>query len=378
MDPIVPVTIWKKCWFNESMMRYFLLKLNFLLVTFLAMLTGCQPTDKPNVQETRLELGQRLFFDTRLSFNKTKSCASCHDPEFAFSDGYRRSSTATGDITRRNAPTLLNAYSLQFLNWTEPGTVSLEQQHRRPLFAKDPVELGASGHEDKILKRIRDDQKYSDLFAVSFPAQKAPVQFENVISLIADYVKSLQSVSSPYDQYLNGDSTALNESEKAGMKLFFSNKTQCAACHTPPLFTLAGSSKSTESVYRNVGLYNVGNTGRYPSRDYGMAMTTGNTLDDGKFRIPTLRNVAITAPYMHDGSVRSLRDVLAIYEAGGRVINEGPDAGDGTKHPYKDPLLKGFDLTEPERRSLIDFLHALSDTTWRDDPKFRNPFRTTR
>jgi cytochrome c peroxidase len=229
-----------------------------------------------------------------------------------------------------------------------------------------------------LLKRISTDQTYTKLFEASFPEQKETVQFDNVITMIANYVKSLQSSSSAYDEYLNGDTTALNESERAGMKLFFSNKTQCAACHTPPLFTLAGSSKSTDSVYRNIGLYNSGNTGHYPPRDYGLAMTTGRPQDDGRFKIPTLRNVALTAPYMHDGSVRTLRDVLAIYEAGGRLIREGPDAGDGTKHPYKDRLLKGFYLSEQERRSLIDFLHALSDTTWRNDPKFRNPFRTTR
>jgi cytochrome c peroxidase len=357
------------------MMLYFLHRFKILIALLPAIMTCCQHSSKPDVQEARLELGQRLFFDTRLSFNNTKSCASCHDPEFAFSDGYRLSSTATGDITRRNSPTLLNASKLHFLDWATPGTASLAQQHRRPLFAKDPVELGASGHEGKILKRIMDDQQYTDLFKVSFPEQPAPVQFDTLIILIAEYVKSLQSASSPFDHYINGDTSALNESEREGMKLFFSNKTQCAACHTPPLFTLAGASKSIDSVYRNIGLYNSGNTSRYPSRDYGLGMITGKSQDDGKFKIPTLRNVAITAPYMHDGSVRTLRDVLAIYEAGGRLIKVGPDAGDGKKHPNKDPLLKGFYLTELERQSLIDFLHALSDTSWRAEPQFRNPFR---
>ena len=347
----------------------------WLLLFSLWGLAGCHRHDPPNLSLAREELGHQLFFDTRLSFNNTKSCASCHNPAFAFSDGYRRSITAGGEMTRRNAPSLLNVSYHHFLNWADSTVVSLEQQHRQPLFADAPPELGLGGNEEKIISRFKNNRRYSELFRVAFPEQEDPFLAKNIIEAIAAYVRLLHSFASPYDRYIAGDSLALTGGEKAGMNLFLSARTGCASCHPPPMFTLADRSSNPDSVFRNNGLYNIGDTGKYPVADPGLALVSGKQTDDGRFKIPSLRNVALTAPYMHDGSVGSMEEVLAIYEAGGRLINTGPDAGDGRKHPNKDRLLKGFTLTAEERLLLIDFLHALTDTTWRTDPRFRNPNR---
>lgn len=339
------------------------------------MLSACQKHDDSSQESLRSELGQRLFFDTRISYNNTKSCASCHDPALAFSDGYRRSITASGEMTLRNAPSLINVSYHTVLNWADPSVRSLEEQHRRPLFGQTPVELGMLGNEDKILRHLRENPTYVRLFSASFPDQPDAFRSDNILTAIAEYVKSLQSFSSPYDRYVRGDSSALSERQKAGMALFFSERTRCVSCHPPPMFTLADQSLGVDFLYRNIGLYNVGNTGEYPKEDRGLAMVTGAPRHDGRFKIPSLRNVTLTAPYMHDGSVYNLSDVLLIYEAGGREILTGPATGDGRMHPAKDPLVGGFALAGEERLVLVDFLHALTDTTWRSNPRFRNPFR---
>lgn len=374
MGPHAPLSFGRlsyRCFDRLSYLMFSLLR-----VTGILALSSCG-NPIADQEEMREELGHRLFFDTRLSFNNTKSCASCHDPALAFTDGYRRSITASGDMTLRNAPSLINISGYKYYDWADPGIVTLEQQHLRPLFGQDPIELGAKENEEKILLRLNNDGAYKKLFRAAFPEKTEPVTLENSIFAIAAYIRSLQSLSSPYDFYIAGDSNALNASERRGMQLFFSGRTQCASCHPPPLFTLAGLSSNIDSVYRNTGLYNIGNKGYYPVSDPGLAARTGNPDHDGKFKIPSLRNVSLTSPYMHDGSVRSLTEVLAIYKQGGRILKEGPMAGDGRKHPGKDPRISGFDLSSDEKDALVDFLYALTDTTLSSRPQFKNPFKPT-
>jgi len=324
-------------------------------------------------ENARAELGNYLFFDARLSYNRTKSCASCHDPAWAFSDGYRRSITATGDIVLHNSPSLINVASLRFFDWANPNITSLEKQHERPLLGEHPVELGVKGKETEILRRFKEDKIYTRLYRKTFPGESDPITLENSIRALAAFVRTLESYGSPYDRYVAGDTTALTASEKKGIELFFSERTKCAVCHPPPLFTLANQNHDLNSVYRNIGLYNPGNKGRYPSDDPGLSAHTLRKEDDGKFRIPSLRNVSLTAPYMHDGSVATLPEVLDLYQAGGRVITAGPMAGDGRLHPGKDPLITGFALDRDEKSALIDFLFTLTDTTLQT--KYTNPFK---
>ncbi len=316
--------------------------------------------------------GRYLFYDTRLSFNNTKSCASCHAPQWAFTDGYRRSITATGQNVLHNAPSLLNIALHKRFDWANPAVTSLETQHQRPLFSTQPVELGAGNHQSEIVQLLRQDTLYQRLFAAAFPGQSGSFDFEHIVSAIAAFVRSLQSLESPYDHYLAGDSNALSYSARAGLQLF--STLHCNTCHGGLYFTNATLTASTDSLYFNTGLYNVNNTHRYPADDNGLAAFTLLQKDDGRFKVPTLRNVAATAPYMHDGSVATLPEVIDLYGAGGRLTTTGPLAGNGRLNKYKHPLLQSFTLTPLQKQQLIDFLYALTDSAALQNPAFQSPF----
>lgn len=316
-----------------------------------------------------------MFFDTRLSYNSTKSCASCHAPEFAFTDGYRTSITASGEMVLRNAPSLINSSELKYLDWADPSVTTLEKQHERPLFGQHPVEMGVKGNEEEILARLKADKLYSKLFKACYPEMEQPIVMSNVIKSIAAYVRTLKSMNAPYDRYMAGDSTALSLSAQKGMLLFFSNRLNCVACHRPPYFTQADRIVSVDSVYANIGLYNVGGINNYPTGDIGLARFTHDQKDNGKFRIPSLRNLGFTAPYMHDGSVGDLVEVVEIYANGGRLVAFGPVAGDGRGNFYKDERITGFSINQDEKEQLLDFLFALTDSTLLGNPRFVNPLK---
>jgi cytochrome c peroxidase len=347
-----------------------------LLTTVVATarwMAGCQ-APAADTALAQQQLGHYLFFDTRLSFNHTKSCASCHDPKFAFTDGYRRSITATGDNVLHNAPSLINVGLHRYFDWADTAITHLAQQHRRPLFNTQPVELGAKGQEGTILALLQKDTVYQQLFARAFPQQPQPFHFNHVLSALAAYTGSLQSAQSPFDRYQRGDSLAINESARQGWQLFTSTRLQCIRCHGGPHLTNATLTTNTDSIYFNTGLYNVGNGNRYPANDNGLRTLTGKPQDDGRFKVPSLRNVALTAPYLHDGSVASLTEVIELYARGGRLIGAGPLTGDGAQHKHKSPLVTGFSLNEAEKKQLLAFLHALTDSSIFTNPAFQNPF----
>lgn len=357
---------------NKSKFVFFVIAVICFLILIVYKNQDQEITGTP--EEDRLVLaGQYLFFDTRLSFNNTKSCASCHDPKFAFSDGYRRSITASGDIVLHNAPSLINSVALFYFDWANPAITSLEKQHERPLYGQHPIELGIRGHENEILGQLKKDTLYQHLFPELFSADKDPFTFSNVISAIAAYVGTLKSSQSAYDYFIQGDKNALSESSRKGMELFSSRRLQCASCHVPPDFTLASVTRNTDSIYYNTGLYNIGNSNRYPVDDSGLSLVSGRNQDNGKFKTPSLRNVAVTAPYMHDGSVNTLEEVIHIYAAGGRNILSGPNLGDGRLHQMKDKRISGFVITKEEEKDLISFLYALTDSTVWSNPNFINP-----
>lgn len=338
------------------------------------------PPDNPMTVE-KVELGRYLFHDVRLSGNGTQSCASCHDQALAYSDGRVVPVGSTGEDGVRNAMALSNVAYHSTLTWANPALVQLEQQAPIPMFGEVPVELGITGHEDEVLARIADDPAYRDLFAAAFPNldEEERIDWDRVVDGLASFVRALVSFDSPYDRFAyGGDTTAMTDSEKRGMQLFFGERCECHHCHGGPLFSnsfVTANSAEPERPFFNDGLYNIDGEGAYPPDNTGLYAITGQPWDMGKFRPPSLRNLAHTAPYMHDGSMATLDEVVDMYAHGGRVIESGPYAGDGSTNPYKSAFLPGFRLTDQERRDLSGFLlEALRDDTLLVDPRFSDPF----
>jgi cytochrome c peroxidase len=333
------------------------------------------PADNPLTAE-KVELGRRLFYDTRLSGNQTQSCASCHEQEIAFTDGERVSVGSTGEAHVRNANSLTNVGYNATLTWANPILTDLETQILIPLFGDAPVEMGASPGEEAVLARLADDPETRERFEDAFPERDEPVTWDTTIDALASFNRTLISWDAPFDQFVAGDSNALTESEQRGLELFLSERLECHHCHGG--FNFSEATTHAESVFdaamfQNTGLYNIDGEGAYPTDNPGVFEITGDPADMGRFRAPSLRNVEVTAPYMHDGSVETLDEVIRIYERGGRLIESGPYAGDGALSPLKSGLIPGFELTDQERIDLIAFLHALTDTAFLTNPDFGPP-----
>ncbi|MBP9202346.1 MAG: di-heme enzyme [Kofleriaceae bacterium] len=327
------------------------------------------------------ELGRFLFYEVRLSANETQACGSCHLQARAFTDGRVTSAGSTGVVLRRNAMGLVNVAYSPTLTWANPLLPSLEQQALVPIFGDNPIELGAAGHEDEILGRLSADPGYPARFAAAFPGEATPVTWPNVIRALAAFQRRLISGDSRVDRYRQGDLGALSAAELRGQEMFFSETFECHHCHGGFNFTIAADHAGLPeppALFFNTGLYNVGGTGDYPAVDQGLWEITFAPADRGRYRPPSLRNVALTAPYMHDGSVATLDEVISIYERGGRDVPSGPFAGDGRLNPNKSPFVSGFTLTPDQRADLIAFLTALSDETLVDDPAVSDPFALAR
>jgi cytochrome c peroxidase len=321
------------------------------------------PTDNP-MSSVKVELGRRLFFDTRLSTTGAYSCASCHRPELAFTDGRPHALGATGQSVRRAAMTLTNvAYNSAF-TWGNPEVRSLEAQMRQPLFSEHPVEMGLDVQGSAAVKVISGDASYREQFAAAFPGGVA-LSMRHIIMAIAAFERTLISGRSPFDRYIFDDERdALSEAAKRGMALFFSPRVGCVQCHSG--FNFSGpvvyeGHTRAHALFANTGLYNLDGRGGYPAADRGLSEITHRSADRGKFRVPTLRNVALTAPYMHDGSLSSLEDVLDHYARGGE------------HSPLQDPRIRPFALSDSERSDLVAFLASLTDREFVDNPKFQLP-----
>jgi cytochrome c peroxidase len=336
------------------------------------------PEDNP-MSATKVELGRYLFYDPRLSGNGSMSCSSCHLQELAFSDGKATAHGSTDELLTRNSQALINVAYNATMTWANPVLTEVEQQVLIPLFGEFPVEMGISGHEETVLARFQEDAGYQELFAAAFPDQADPITYHNIVQALASFVRSLISGDSPYDHYLAGDDTALSAQAKAGMELFFSERFECHHCHVGFNFTTSTVHEKTTfsaAVFQNNGLYNLDRQGAYPRGNRGLYEITAKAEDMGRFRPPTLRNIALTAPYMHDGSIATLEEVVRHYAAGGRLIPEGELAGDGRRNPLKSGLVPGFTITDQEVADLVMFLESLTDETFITDPRFSNPFST--
>jgi cytochrome c peroxidase len=334
------------------------------------------PEDNPMTAE-KVELGRFLFYDQRLSGNETQSCGSCHRQELAFTDGLARSEGSTGEIHPRSSMMLANVGYAASLTWASDVLERLEQQALIPMFGETPVELGMAGREDELRQRLREDERYLEMFAEAFPGESDPITIGNITKALGAFQRQLLSFNSKYDRWNSGDRTALNESEQRGLALFLGEKLECFHCHGGFLFSQAlDHSQNTfdQKAFMNNGLYNLDEEGSYPPGNEGLYDLTFDVEDKGRFKPPSLRNIEVTAPYMHDGSIATLEEVIDHYARGGRLIEDGPFAGDGSLNPNKSAFLRGFELTEQEREDILAFLRTLTDEEFLTNPAYSDPF----
>jgi cytochrome c peroxidase len=322
------------------------------------------PPENP-MSPAKVVLGRRLFFEPRLSSSGRYSCSSCHRPEIAFTDGRARAQGATGESMRRGAMSLTNvAYNPAF-TWSSNKVRSLEAQMRQPLFNEHPVEMGLEKDGAPAMTALRSDANYRSQFAAAFPGDAQPLSMRHIIEAIASFERTLISGRSPFDRYVFDDEqTALSVSAKRGMALFYSTRVGCGQCHSGINFTGAivyEGHTQTSALFANTGLYNLDGRGAYPSSDRGLIEVTHRAADLGKFKVPTLRNVALTAPYMHDGSLPTLDAVLDHYVRGGH------------KNPLQDARIRPFALSQTERADLLEFLQSLTDREFVENPEFSAP-----
>lgn len=275
-----------------------------------------------------IELGRRLFSDTLLSKNKDLACSSCHSPEASFSDSRPVSPGTEGRLGRRNAPSLLNVAYRRPLFW-DGRSETLEEQALHPL--SNPLEM--SNSFEQIEERLAQSPVYSPLFQQIFGEDRVTV--EMLARVLAAYQRTLLSGDSDFDRFFwTGDRNALSPAARRGMELFF-GKARCSVCHNGFLLS--------DGRFHNTGV----SWGKSPL-DLGRYEVTGRVEDRGRFLIPSLRNVARTAPYMHDGSLETLREVVDFYDGG------------GGKNPHLDPNVKPLGLSQKDKSHLVQFLKALN------------------
>lgn len=309
-----------------------------LLLT--ATATRAQDLPEPRFAD-KAALGRLLFFDKRLSRDKTVSCASCHDPRKGWTDRMPVSVGVGGKKGKRNAQTILNAVlyykgdNRQTLFWDGRAS-SLEEQAIHPIL--NPDEMGSS--KEAAVKTLSSIAGYRPLFQRAFGDDA--VTIERVGAAVAAFEKTLVTMNSPYDRYDAGDATALSTEAVAGFKLFLGKGT-CTACHSSKLFS--------DVDFHNIG---VGQDKKPP--DMGRFEVNKEDRGRGAYRTPTLRNLRYTAPYMHDGSLKTLREVVDFYDRGG-LDNE-----------WLDPDIQPLHLTEPEKRQLLAFMEALNSDPLESDP----------
>jgi cytochrome c peroxidase len=334
------------------------------------------PADNPISQE-KVELGRHLFYEKRLSVTGNFSCASCHIQATAFTDGKTVGVGATGEKHPRNSMSLANIGYNSVLTWANPLQNKLESQLLVPLFGEHPVEMGMVGKEQELLAMLQSDSQYPKMFAAAFSQEINPINISNLAKAIASFERTLISLSSPYDRYrYSGDYTAISASAKRGEKLFNSERLECFHCHGGLNFSdsIAHDRLAFKEIaFHNTGLYNIDGKGAYPPNNTGVYEITNEPSDMGKFKAPTLRNIALTAPYMHDGSMKTLEEVIGHYKTGGRTIKKGELAGIGSKNPLKSNFVSGFKLTVQEQRDLLAFLDCLTDEDFIKNPAFSDP-----
>lgn len=301
------------------------------------------PADNPLTVEG-VALGRKLFYEKALSDNYTLSCASCHRQEHAFSDPRRFSLGSDGSVGRRQAMPIQNMLWDHFFFW-DGRAASLEEQAFGPVVNHAEMRNTWPAVEE----RLRRLPGYAELFERAFGSPG--IDSARVVKAIAQFERTLLSFDSPFDRYYyGGDLGALTEAQVRGKELFF-GEAQCILCHMPPLFQ--------DHDLRNIGLP--------PGPDQGLSVITGNVFDRGRFKVNSLRNIALTAPYMHDGRYATLEQVIDFYADS--VVLTTPNL-DNHMWPWTGSLI---DLDAQERADLKAFLEALTDQRFVTDPAFGDP-----
>jgi cytochrome c peroxidase len=323
---------------------------------------GVPPPAVPDLSAmtpARIALGRQLFYDVRLSATGQQSCGTCHRREFAFTDTRPRAIGATGQLHPRSSMSLVNVAYRDTLTWADPGLTTLEDQAMVPMFGEAPIEMGLRGREARVYEQLAQDVIYVRLFGAAFPNDAAPVTTQNIVAAIAAFERSIVSFRSPYDHYrFRGERDALSPAARRGASLFFSReKAGCGQCHRGLNFD---GGQRTPPAFHNTGLFT-----KYAEANAGLSRITGREEDEGKFRAPTLRNIARTAPYMHDGSIATLSEVLDHYAAGGRAA-----------HRNRSPLLRPLSISAAERDDLLAFLESLTDMDALVDSRWGDPWQT--
>jgi len=324
------------------------------------------PADNP-MSPAKVELGRYLFYDQRLSVNGEGSCSTCHMQKYGFTDQRPVAIGVTGQSHPRRVMPLANVAWFAAFNWANPTVTQLEDQSTTPLFNNHPVELGLNEQSDKFLHTIAADPTYTRLFSQAFPGDPGPYTFAHIRKALAAFERTIISGNSPYDRFrYRHESNAISESARRGEDIFFHQPYSCSRCHGG--FTFGGTTiyQTTDGAHGiefvSNGLYNLPGPHSYPEDNLGLYEHTHNPADIGKFRPPSLRNVSVRAPYMHDGSIRTLDDVLDHYARG------------GTKNPSQSPTIQGFTLTPQQRADLKAFLESLTDEDFLNNPAFANPW----
>jgi cytochrome c peroxidase len=306
----------------------------------------------------KVALGRYLFYDTRLSGNGQQACATCHEQARAFTDGRAHARGSTGEEHPRSSMSLANVGYASALTWGNPSVTRLEEQALVPMFSDHPVELGLTKPGTDTIARLRRVPEYQRLFPSAFGGAADPFTVENVTRAIASFERTIISGRSPYDRYhFERQDDAIPAEARRGEQLFFSSPLSCFRCHGGFTFSGAvdfeGRREGGPPEFHNNGLANLAG---------GLFDITGHAEDFGKFKAPTLRNIAVTAPYMHDGGVATLEGVLDFYAAGGRDQRN------------KSELIHGFPLTPDQKHDLIAFLQTLTDEELLHDAALANPW----
>lgn len=283
------------------------------------------PADNP-MSHAKVRLGRQLFSDQRLSVSGSHSCASCHDSGRAFSDGQVVPRGATGEKLKRNAPSIVYSAWNPALNWDAPGAATLEAQMLTPMFGTHPVELGMAGIEARVEALLAQDPAYAAGFREAFPDSRQPVTLENAVKAIASFQRQLATADSAFDRHVFADERdAMSGAARRGMALFFSERAGCATCHGG--ITFSGPVRTQAS----------------PSVEPLFAANGHQGEKRPVLRVPSLRNVAVTAPYMHDGALPTLAAVIDHYDRGAGGV------------------LEPLHLTDEEKAGLQAFLESLTD-----------------